>query len=193
MLLTPFFFYVFVTIFTPGPNNIMSMSMANQYGYRNTLKFIFGVGLGFFVLMLFCSYFNLVLFLFIPKIKFAMSILGSLYMTYLAVKIMKSKSSSKERGQEKLNSFLSGLILQFINPKGILFGITVFSTFIIPFHKSNFSLILFSLFLAFLGFLAPSCWAYFGVLFQKFLSKFERSFNITMGLLLIYSAISIYV
>jgi cysteine/O-acetylserine efflux protein len=193
MLLTPFLLYVFIMIFTPGPNNIMSMSYANKYGYQNTLKFIFGVGTGFLILMLVCSYFNLVLFKIIPKVNFIMSIIGSIYMLYLAIKMIKSKSSKNQQVKEKLHSFFSGMVLQFINPKGILFGLTVFSSFIMPNYKSNSSLILFSLFLALLGFIAPLCWAFFGVLFQKFLSKYERSFNMTMSVLLVYSAISIFI
>jgi cysteine/O-acetylserine efflux protein len=171
----------------------MSMSYANKYGYQNTLKFIFGVGTGFLILMLLCNYFNLVLFKIILKVHFIMSIIGNVYMLYLASKMIKSKSSKNQQAKEKLHSFISGLVLQFINPKGILFGLTVFSSFIMPIYKSNSSMILFSLLLAFLGFLAPLCWAYFGALFQKFLSKYERSFNMTMSLLLVYNAISIFI
>jgi cysteine/O-acetylserine efflux protein len=193
MELVPFLFYVFVTTFTPGPNNIISMSNANKYGFKKTLKFILGVTAGFAIIMLLSSYFNLLLYSFLPKIKFVMSISGGLYMLYLAIKIIMGKPSGKENNSEKLNSFLSGLILQFINPKVILYGITAISTFIIPFYKSSISLVLFSLLLAFIGFLATSCWGIFGAVFQKFLSKYERPFNTFMGLLLIYSAVSIFV
>jgi threonine/homoserine/homoserine lactone efflux protein len=193
MLLAPFLFYVIVTSFTPGPNNIMSMSNANKYGLKKTLNFNLGVGFGFFVLMLLCCYFNLLLYSLMPKIKFVMSILGSLYMIYLAIKIIKSKSHKNDKDNEKQNSFFSALLLQFINPKGILYGITAVSSFIIPYYKSNISLILFSVFLAFVGFLATLCWAIFGSLLQRFLSKYEKRFNVIMGLLLIYSAISIFV
>jgi cysteine/O-acetylserine efflux protein len=61
-----------------------------------------------------------------------------------------------------------------------------------PFYKSNISLLLFSIFLAFVGLVATSCWAVFGALFQKFLSRHEKKFNVFMGLLLIYSAISMH-
>lgn len=193
MLLAPFLFYVIVTSFTPGPNNIMSMSNANKYGLKKTLNFNLGVGFGFFVIMLLCCYFNLLLYSLMPKIKFVMSILGSLYMIYLAIKIIKSKSHKNDIDNEKQNSFFAALLLQFINPKGILYGITAVSSFIIPYYKSNISLILFSVFLAFVGFLATLCWAIFGSLLQKFLSKYEKRFNVIMGLLLIYSAISIFV
>jgi cysteine/O-acetylserine efflux protein len=193
MHIIPFLSYVFVTSFTPGPNNIMSMANANQYGFSKTLKFVLGVTAGFAVIMLLSCYFNLLLFSFIPKIELMMSVLGSIYMLYLAFKIIKSKPNTSDDGDRKSNSFFSGLILQFINPKAIIYGITVISTFIIPFHKSNLSLVLFSLFLAFVGFLSTSSWAAFGAVFRRFLLKYQTPFNVVMGLLLIYSAISIIV
>jgi cysteine/O-acetylserine efflux protein len=188
-----FLSYVLVTTFTPGPNNIMSMSNANKYGFRKTLKFILGVSAGLVVIMLLCSYFNLILYNYIPKVELVMSIIGMVYMVYLAFKIITSKPQEEQDNKDKTNSFLSGLVLQFINPKVILYGITTISTFILPSYNSSSSLFLFSVLLAFIGFLATSCWALFGSLFQKFLSEYRRPFNIAMGLLLIYSAVSIFI
>lgn len=193
MNLTAFLSYVFVTTFTPGPNNIMSMTNANQYGYKKTVKFNLGVFAGFVIIMLLCSYFDLILFNILPKIKLYTEILGALYMAYLAYKIIKSSDHTDDHDENQSNSFLSGLVLQFFNSKVILYGITVISSFIIPYYKSHLALIFFSLFLAFIGFAATSCWAIFGVLFQKFLSKYKKPFNIIMGLLLLYSAVSIFI
>lgn len=205
--ISAFLSYVFAVSFTPGPNNIMSMANASKYGYRKTLKFILGVISGFFVIMILCGYFNLLLFNLMPKIKVFMSILGSGYMLYLAVKIMRSKDEATDKDNENipdeitahnsyeekkdLNFFFTGLTMQFVNPKGILYGIFVMSNFIIPYYKSNIALILFSILLGFIGFIATSCWALFGSIFNKFLSKYSKEFNMVMGLLLIYSAISI--
>ena len=203
-----FLSYVFAVSFTPGPNNIMCMANASKYGYKKTLKLILGVSTGFFIIMLLCSYFNLILFKLMPKIEMFMGILGAGYMIYLATKIMRSKEKVdkqndieelSDEGMEqisikdrnKLSSFFTGITMQFVNPKAILYGITVISNFIIPFYKSNISLILFSFFLALVAFMSTSSWALFGSLFNKFLSKYERPFNIVMGLLLFYSALSI--
>jgi len=83
----------------------MSMTLASQFGYIRTLRFILGIAVGFFVLMLLCGYFNLAIFRLIPKIKRTMTILGSLYMLYLAFKIMKTNSKREKRSQDGLNSF----------------------------------------------------------------------------------------
>lgn len=186
-----FLAYVFVTTFTPGPNNVMAMTNGNNFGYKKAFKFILGVTAGFAVIMLFSSYLNLLLVNFIPKIKLFMDILGVAYMLYLAMKILKSSSHENNSQNEHLNTFIAGMTMQFVNPKVILYGITVTSSFILPYYHSIPSLFLFSIFLAFIGFLSTSCWAMFGALFQKLLSKYKKPFNIIMALLLIYSALSV--
>lgn len=193
MSLLSFFLYVFVTSFTPGPNNIMAMLFANRFGLRNTIRFCLGVSAGFFVIMILCSYFNLLLHQFIPKIELIMTIIGVIYMLFLALKIMTSKSDNQNNNDGKQNGFLIGMLLQFINPKGILYGVTVISTFILPYHTSHTSLIFFSIFLAFVGFLSTFCWSVFGSIFQSFLAKYRNQFNVIMALLLVYSAGSVLV
>jgi threonine/homoserine/homoserine lactone efflux protein len=66
------------------------MTNANRDGFKKTINFNFGVFAGFLVIMLASSYFNLVLFNLIPKIKIFMSIVGAAYMVYLAYKIYTS-------------------------------------------------------------------------------------------------------
>ncbi len=191
-----FLSYVIVVSFTPGPNNILSMVNASRDGFKKTLHFLLGIFTGFFTLLLLSSYFNLLLFNIMSKIKIFMSIVGALYMTYLAVKIMKSGKNSKKNDAgdnraKSVNSFSTGLAMQFVNPKGVLYCITVIANFIIPFHKSGIVLFLFSLFLALVGFSSICSWALFGSLFNRLIEKHQKPFNIAMGLLLIYSAYSI--
>ncbi|MCD7034203.1 LysE family transporter [Metabacillus sp. GX 13764] len=191
MSVLSFLIYVFVTSFTPGPNNIMAMANAHQFGLKRTMRFCLGVGAGFFVLMLLCSFFNLLLKNFVPKMEMAMTLLGAVYMLYLAYKILKSKPGSGSEEDQKRNSFFTGMVLQFINPKGILYGLTALSAFILPYYSSNGSLLLFSFFLAFIGFAATVLWSTFGSVFQRFLTVYRKQFNMLMALLLVYSAVSI--
>lgn len=193
--LTGFLTYAFVVTFTPGPNNITSMVLASQNGYRKTLRFMLGVASGFFIIMLLSSYFNLMLLRYIPKVKVFMSFFGIAYMIFLALKILGihfpwSNGAQSEK-KEPLSSFKIGMLLQFVNPKGIIYGITIISTFITPFYSSTVSLVLFGAFLSFLALVSTSCWAIFGSLFNRFLTKYQRQFNIVMAALLFYTAYTI--
>lgn len=185
-----FISYVFVVTFTPGPNNIMSMINATQYGYKKTLRFMLGVFTGFFVLMVISSFSNLFLFQYIPKIEPYMKAVGGLYMLYLASSILKPKKESKDTVNTTA-TFQTGLLLQLVNVKVILYCLTVVSTFIIPNFQSRMILIGFSFLLALTAFVSVNCWALFGSFFNQYINKYEKTFNIVMALLLIYSALMI--
>jgi threonine/homoserine/homoserine lactone efflux protein len=184
-----FAMYVVVTTFTPGPNNLMAMSNGLHTGFRRTIKFLGDVFAGFFVVMLICAFANFAFMLMLPSIHSWLNWFGAAYMLYLAIHVMRSKPHLDEEN-EGLNTLSAGFSMQLINPKVILYGITVFSNFIIPVYRSIPSLVFFALILAVIGLLASSSWAYFGVIFRRFFAKYDRFINLAMGLLLIYTAIA---
>ncbi|MEK4707248.1 LysE family translocator [Bacillus sp. FSL R10-2780] len=188
-----FLLFVFISSFTPGPNNFLAMTYAKQNGLKRSITFCLGVAFGFFIITSLCSFFNIVLINMLPLIEFPLKILGVAYMLYLAFKILTSKSNSDTNEKSNKNLFLVGIMLQFVNPKGILFGLTVVSTFILPYYHSYSSYLLFSLFLGIVGLMSTFSWCLFGSMFQKLLLKHNRIFNIIMAVLLVFSAISIVI
>jgi cysteine/O-acetylserine efflux protein len=184
----PFLTYVLVTTFTPGPNNILSMSNGLRYGYRRTLKFLAGEASGFFIVMLISGILNEALVHLVPQIRFWLNILGAVYMVYLAGHIVFSRPAQSDAPQNDLNTYRAGFGLQFVNLKGILYGVTVFALFITPVYQNPWVVGLFALILACIAFIAVSSWALGGNLFRRFLQKYERWFNLVMGILLIYTA-----
>ncbi|MGG4397577.1 LysE family transporter [Paenibacillus thiaminolyticus] len=192
MPLFSFLLFVLVTYFTPGPNNIMAMALANQHGLQRTMTFCFGVGAGFFIIAFLCSLFHVMLTSVLPVIEFPLTLMGVGYMLYLAYKILTDKENNGGYRKENKNQFLLGFILQFVNPKGILTGITVVATFILPYYDSYVSYLLFSLFLGVAGVMSSFSWSLFGSIFQKLISRYRQPFNIIMAILLVYSAFSIF-
>lgn len=189
---TAFLSYVLVTTFTPGPNNIMSMSNANRYGFKKSISFNAGVLFGFFIIIALCSIFSVTLYSLIPSIKPIMTCIGAVYILWLAWKTYKSKPHSDGGNEKNTNTFMSGFLLQFVNPKVILYGITTVSTFIVPYYRSVFILASFSALLASVAFISTCCWALFGSVFQRFLVKNNKAVNIVMALLLVYCAVSLF-
>ncbi|MBI9051321.1 MAG: LysE family transporter [Anaerolineaceae bacterium] len=186
----PFLIYVFVTTFTPGPNNIMSMTNAMHYGYKRTLQFTFGVVSGFFIVMICGGILNMALAATLPAVKIWLNVLGAIYMLYLAYHILISKPVPDDLQPNKNASFKAGFIMQFLNIKGILYGITVFSMFIIDSFHSPLMVLVFSLILSGVGFTAVTSWAYFGNLFRRFLLQHYKVFNLVMAGLLVYTALA---
>ena len=179
-----------VTTFTPGPNNLLSMSNAMHSGYRRTLRFLAGIFTGILVVMLLCGLLNFALLSLAPRVRIWLNILGAAYMLYLAIHIMTSKPAMCEQAGDRLNTYQAGLALQFLNLKVILYGVTVFSNFIVPAYHDPLQVALFAPLLALIGFMATSCWALGGDIFRKTLNRYYRAANIVMGILLIYTAIA---
>jgi len=184
----PFLIYVFVTTFTPGPNNIMAMTNSMRYGYRRILRFLAGIITGFFIVMFLSGVLNVTLAAYLPALKIWLNILGAVYMLYLAIHILRSKPAEDDIEDNSHNSFKAGFSMQFLNIKVILYGITVFSLFIIDTYSDPIMIGLFSLLLAGIGFVSLSCWAFGGNLFRSLLKKNYRIFNFVMAGLLIYTA-----
>ncbi|NCB50603.1 MAG: lysine transporter LysE [Clostridia bacterium] len=185
-----FFSYVFLTAFTPGPNNILSMTNAGKYGLKKSFPFNVGVLLGFFAVMSCCAAFSALLYDFIPSITPVMLFVGAGYILWLAWTIWRDKPHAEKKGLAKTNTVASGMLLQFINVKVIMYGITAMSSFVLPCYRDFVSLAGFVVLLSFIGFAGTCCWALFGAAFERFFKKYSKILNAVMALLLVYCAFS---
>ena len=186
-----FLTYAVVTAATPGPNNIMSMSNGSQKGFVRALPFNLGIWVGFSLVMVLCTAFCSALSTLIPKIKTPMLAAGAIYMLYLAWGMVRSG----DHGQREWagGGFLTGLLLQFVNPKIYLYGIMSMEAYILPWYHGHPAVLLgFALLLAFIGFVFTLCWSAFGSVFQRIFSRHARLVGWVMALLLVYCALSLF-
>jgi len=185
-----FLSYIIIVAYTPGPNNIMSMNNAKNVGFRRGMVFNCGIFTGFLVVMVLCLIFSTVLYTIVPTIQLPMKIAGAAYMVYLMIKTI--VPSKEHEIKNTSGSFLIGALLQLINPKIIIYGITAMSSYILPHYKAMPILLSFAFLLAFVGFTSTICWALFGSLFSVLFSKHGRLLNIIMAALLLYCAVSLF-
>lgn len=186
-----FLTYAVITAVTPGPNNIMSMSNGGRLGFRKAMPFNLGIWVGFSIVMLMCTLFCSLLSTVIPKIKLPMLLIGAAYMLHLAWKTWKSTDEIQEEHSRR--GFVSGLVLQFINPKIYIYCIVSMEAYILPYYGSEpFLLFGFAMLLAFIGFVATTLWSVFGSVFKLLFSKYAKLTNTVMALLLVYCAVSLF-
>ena len=186
-----FLTYAVITAATPGPNNIMSMSNAGRLGFRRALPFNLGIWVGFTIVMVLCTLFCTALSALIPAIRLPMLVLGVAYMLYLAWGTFRSSDVIQE--DHSREGFLSGLLLQFINPKIYLYCSMSMEAYILPYYGGQpVILFLFALLLAFIGFAFTLAWAAFGSVFRLLFSRHARVVNTIMALLLVYCAVSLF-
>jgi cysteine/O-acetylserine efflux protein len=191
MSIVAFLSYVIITSITPGPSNILMMNEARRFGFVGSWQFSSGILTGFAILGIMSGVFTTGLYNLIPIVEPYFKIAGAVYLLYLAWQVGVHKSSD-ENSSNVQSSFLSGFIFQIINVKSVLFFITVMSAFILPFNQSFNSIIFYLALAIFLGWLALLLWSGFGSIFKKFFAKHDKSFRVIMSLLLVYSAVTIF-
>lgn len=186
-----FLIYCFVAAYTPGANNLLSMSNAARLGFRRSYPFNLGVTAGFLIVMILCTAFSTALYSALPSIRLLMQIAGAAYMLYLAWKVLRS-SSDLEAERAGAASFISGMVLQFLNPKIFIYAITAMSLYILPCYQSAPALAGFVLVLTVIGASGTYAWALFGTVLCRFLRAHERAVNAVMALLLVYCAVGLF-
>jgi len=155
--------------------------------------YIYGIVTGFFLLLLLCGFFSNLLFTVVPSVEPIIRWIGAAYILYLAYGTFKAGFSFREKSDQYLWGFYKGILLQFANPKAIVYGLTLYSVFLSPFIGNPFYIILFSLGFALVGLCAVLTWALFGAIINQFLHhvKLRIIINSILSLLLVYTAVKI--
>tara|TARA_B100000945_G_scaffold242134_1_gene198211 strand:- start:344 stop:934 length:591 start_codon:yes stop_codon:yes gene_type:complete len=184
----------FVAAFTPGPNNVVASYSGFNFGITKTIPLILGVTLGFTSLIFFLTIGLINVFKIFPILQNILKYLGTLFLTYLAYKISFSKSSKEEEKKNPV-TFFDTYFFQFLNPKGVLFGIIIVSTYL-ELGENYLSYAIQIVLLAFIfSSTSITLWTFIGKFLRKFATndKFINYFNYAMSLLLLLSIVTIYI
>ena len=180
--------------FTPGPNNAVAAYSGFNFGIRKTLPLILGVGFGYTALIILINFVLISTFKNYPIIQEIIRVLGTIFLIYLAYKISFSKISSDGRTENPVN-FLDKFIFQFINPKGVMAGVTLSSNFVEQGENYlNHSIWVITV-CSITAFLSITSWTFLGKFLRKFATNnnFIKRFNYAMSLLLIVCIIGFYI
>ncbi|MFS0673288.1 LysE family translocator [Ornithinibacillus sp. 179-J 7C1 HS] len=191
MDMTSFIIYCFIVTFTPGPTNIVILSTVHNYGPRKAMNYTCGAIIAFGLLLAISAMLNTVMITVIPKIIIGMQIIGTVYMLYLSYQIYKMDTS--ESTDNKTGTFSTGFFMQFLNPKVIVFTMTVIPSFVLTYHTDTLTVTLSVIVITIIGFIALFSWLLFGTILKKFLQKHTRIVNVIMALGLVYATIMIWV
>ena len=183
-----------VAAYTPGPNNVIASYSGFNFGIKKTLPHIFGVTFGFTFLIFLLTIGLVNVFKIFPLIQVSLKYLGSIFLIYLAYKIYFSKMDGEKKNDNPVK-FIETFLFQFLNPKGVLIGIIIVSTYVE--HGENYlvyatQVVLF----AFVVSLSSiTFWTFVGKYLRKFATneKFIKYFNCVMSVLLLLSIITFYI
>ena len=177
-----FFIYSVINAFTPGPGNILALNTVTNYGYKKGKPLYWGIFAGYYVVQVICAVFMFGVSTFLPDLLGIMKYIGAAYILWLAVHIALSKPTTGT--VEKSASFLKGFLLQFVNVKIYLFGITALTGYVTEYSAALWVLLLFEMIIATIGTIATLTWIGMGVLIQRVYQKYYRLINIILALTL---------
>ena len=125
-----------VTVLTPGPGVVMTLTNTLRHGLRRSIGGIFGIAFGALVVAA-LSATGVGVVLSTSAVAFnALKLLGAAYLVYLGIKLWHSTGlhfMAQDRGNTGFAAlFVEGLSLQMTNPKAIFFFLSVLPQFIDP-------------------------------------------------------------
>ena len=175
---------VFLLIVTPGPGVLSTAGFGAAYGYKKSLRYVFGLFLGTNLVFLAVGTGLIAILLSIPSLRIFLLILSTCYLFYLASKIALAGSNIAFIKAKSPPGIISGVLLQAINPKAYVVNTTLVSGF--AFYQSSFAIELVIKFFIMNSIWIPLhlLWLYVGtVLHELNLSiKNQRIINLMMSL-----------
>jgi threonine/homoserine/homoserine lactone efflux protein len=192
IIMTGFITYILISVFTPGPNNIFSSISSARMGFKKTHRFMLGILVGTFLVFVIAGLLNVYFYQNVRIITRIIGVTGGIFILYLALKMFLTRNDGEKLLITNDKLFTMAIILNFINAKTIIFGLTV-ATFYLELGFNPDYMIYFNIFMAILCYLAVIVWGLFGQVFKEYLVKYRTIYNILMSLLLAYSAVIIIV
>ena len=194
MNLAPMLIYIWVCCITPGPNNLMVMYLAANFGIKGSGKFMVASASSFFVKMLLCGVLNMVLAAAVPVLVPYLKWVGAAYMLYLAYTMLAKGFGSGEHGaaqdRQGESTYRSGILLQLLNVKSWVMGLSVFSIYVIPYTSAPGPILLSVLICTASMIAATMIWAACGGALKRIYDKHIKMFSLIMALSLVWCAVT---
>lgn len=188
-VISSFFVYSFINAFTPGPGNLLALNTAAGCGWKKGVPLFLGIFTGYYAVQLLCALFVYGVSAFLPEVLEGMRYAGAAYILWLAFHIALSRPDRD--GGEKSASFWKGFVLQFVNVKIYLFGITALTGYVTGYSTSLWVLVLFELVIATIGTGATLVWIGAGTAIRSVYLRHFRLANLILALSLLECAYSI--
>ena len=129
---------VFLLIVTPGPGVLSTAGFGSAYGFKKSLRYVFGLFLGTNLVFLAVASGLIAILLSIPSLRIFLLFLSTCYLFYLAAKIALAGSNIAFIKAKVPPGITSGVLLQTINPKAYVVNTTFVSGF--AFYQSSFTI-----------------------------------------------------
>jgi len=119
----------FIALTSPGPDTAIVIRQVSLYGRKEGFKTAVGIGIGIYIHCLLAINGISLIITSNELYKFIISIVGSVYIMYLGINMLISRSENTNNNSKSKpkNSILVGLITNVFNVKAFLFFVSLFS------------------------------------------------------------------
>lgn len=185
--------FAFVSSITPGPNNLMLMASGANFGFRRTVPHMLGIGIGFGVMIVLVGLGLVRIFDAFPVTHLILTIVGILYLLWLAWKIAHASAPDSARAGARPFTFIQAALFQWVNPKAWQMALTAITLYA-P-DRSAVAILWVGLVFAIINLPSVSTWTVLGQQMQRILSSPARlrAFNRSMAALLVASLVPVLV
>ncbi len=179
--------FAVVTLFTPGPNNLMLMASGANFGLRRSLPHMAGVALGFAAMAGLVGLGLAQVFEIWPALTTVLRVASVAFLLWLAFKIATAapKDADAPETDGKPLTFLQAAAFQWVNPKAWAMAVSATTAYVGD--GGLFGVALVVTVFAVLGSLSASLWTALGQSLRLLLATplRLRAFNWTMAALLL--------
>lgn len=113
----PLYLFVFLGLFSPGPNVILLTTSGARFGFRASLPHIVGVALGVGITAGLTGFGIGALLTAQPVLKAALSLLAAAWILWMAVQLWRADPGAVPAGDDKPWGVLQAMLFQWVNPK----------------------------------------------------------------------------
>ena len=174
---------VFLLIVTPGPGVLSTAGFGAAYGFKKSLRYVFGLFLGTNLVFLAVASGLIAVLMSVPSVRIFLLFLSTCYLFYLASKIALAGSNIAFIKAKAPPGIISGILLQAINPKAYVVNTTFVSGF--AFYQSSFVMELIVKFLIINSIWIPLqlIWLYVGTVLHELnlTNKNQRIINLMLA------------
>lgn len=190
-ILLAFSLFAMVTSITPGPNNVMLLASGVNFGFRATLPHMFGISLGFLILILAIGFGLAEVFARFPWLYSILKWAGASYLLYLAWRIAISgppEDVNPDIRSAKPMSLIGAAAFQWVNPKAWVMAVSTFSAYV-PTSSGTAAIIIAAVLFALICLPSVGIWTLFGSGLRRFLRVRRNliAFNYSMSAALVLS------
>lgn len=116
MAIDPLYIFVFLGLFTPGPNVILLTASGARFGFRATLPHVAGVVVGVGVTAGLTGLGIGALILALPALTFGLKLIAAGWIGWMAWKLLQSRGGQMQAG-DKPFTFWQAVLFQWVNAK----------------------------------------------------------------------------